>query len=236
MADPQSVCGIRDTAASRSLLYAGFVEALAYPDADALEAIRSGRFAEALRQLLAAADADLHEGTNWQALRDAGAGTDELQAEYTRLFLAGADGPACALEEGIHQGTALQAMEEALRYYEFFGLSLRGDREEQPDHLKTELEFLHYLTYQESHAVSQGTAVDGLWRAQRDFIQRHPGSWVPVARQKLVTSDAMPFFVELMRLLERFFDSETRRLVRMLAATDPARRSAAARRPAAPGA
>ena len=37
-----------------------------------------------------------------------------------------------------------------MRFYDFFGLSLSEGQREEPDHLLTELEFLHYLAYQEA--------------------------------------------------------------------------------------
>ena len=202
--------------ALRSLIYASFVEAFEYPDAEMLEAVRSGALAVALEQMLAALDPSLADGVQWDALRDAGRSDDDLLAEYTRLFIAGMDGPACSLEEGVHLRTSLDAMEEALRFYKHFGLALPEGRQEQPDHLKTELEFLHYLTFQEAQSVAEGAEVDGLRRAQRDFIERHPGAWVPIVREKLVAAEAMPFFVELARLLERYLDAERRRLCLMV--------------------
>ncbi len=204
--------------ALRSLVYASFAEAFEYPDAEMLEDVRSGNFARALRQMLTMLDPSLEDDTDWEALRGTGACEDDLLAEYTRLFLAGINGPVCALEEGVHRNSSLEVMEEALRYYKYFGLSLPDDRQEQPDHLKTELEFLHYLTYQEAQALAEGAEVDGLLRAQHDFIARHPGAWVPLMRRKLVASGAMPFFVELTRLLERYLDSEARRLGRTVGA------------------
>jgi DMSO reductase family type II enzyme chaperone len=203
------------TCALRSLVYASFVEAFEYPGPEMLDAIRSGAFAVALQRLLEALDPCFVDGMNWDALRDEDHCDDDLLAEYTRLFIAGADGPACALEEGVHLRTSFDAMEESLRFYKHFGLSLPDDRQEQPDHLKTELEFLHYLTYQEAQAVSEGAEVEGLRRAQCDFINRHAGAWVPILREKLVASEAMPFFIELARLLERYLESETRRLSQM---------------------
>jgi len=207
--------------ALRSLVYASFAAAFEYPDAEMIEAVRSGSFAGALRQMLAAVAPGLDEDTDWQALRDVGGCADELLAEYTRLFLAGRDGPVCTLEEGVHLGASLEAMEEALRYYRYFGLSLPDDRREPPDHLQTELEFLHYLAYQEAQAAAEDAEVEGLLRAQRDFISRHPAAWVPVVRGKLVAAGAMPFFVELTRLLECFLDSETRRLCEAVGAVPP---------------
>ncbi len=201
-----------EASALRSLVYASFAAAFDYPDAPMLDAVRSGAFAAALKQLLEAVDPGLGGKVDWGALRDAGGSDDDLLAEYTRLFIAGNEGPACALEEGVHLRTSHDAMEESLRFYKFFGLSLPEDRQEQPDHLRTELEFLHYLTFQEAGAAAGDADVAGVRRAQRDFIDRHPGAWVPLVRDKLADSGAMPFFVELAKALALYLEAESRRL------------------------
>lgn len=207
--------------AVRSLLYASLSAAFDYPREQMLDAVRSGDFAGALRQLLMAIDPRLAADTDWAALQDAGAVDDALPEEYTRLFIAGADGPACAMEEAAYHGNPLEAMEEAIRFYRFFGLALPTERQGQPDHLVTQLEFLHYLAYQEARAESEGGAPDALLRAQRDFIGRHPGAWVPRLRTQLVTSRALPFFLELTRLLERVLNFEARRLQERVGAQTP---------------
>ncbi len=204
--------------ALRSLTYASFVAALDYPGEDLLGAVRGGDFAAALRQLLDAVDPAICEGVDWSALHDAGAGDETLMVEYTRLFLAGEDGPACGLDEGSHLRSSEEAMEETLRFYQYFGLELTGPRKEPPDHLRTELEFLHFLAFQEAQAAATGGDVEGLQKAQRDFLDRHPVAWVPLMRQRLVEQGAMPFFVEVTGLVDRYLQSESRRLHRELEA------------------
>ncbi|QDX80741.1 hypothetical protein B9N43_05470 [Denitratisoma sp. DHT3] len=198
--------------ASRSLAYAAFATAFAYPDREGLEAIRSGVLADALRQLLGLLVPRLEEDTDWAALRDAGPDDDALQVDFTRLFDAGPDGPDCPMNGSHYGGGETEAKEELVRFYNFFGLSLADGQQEEPDHLITELEFLHYLSYQEAQLIAAGESADGLLRAQRDFIARHPGAWVPAMRQKLVKKNAMRFFPALTELLARFLRAEETRL------------------------
>lgn len=202
--------------ASRSLVYAAFAAAFAYPDREGMDAIRSGVLAGALRQLLGAVDPTLSEGVDWDALQDCGADDDVLPVEFTRLFAAGENGPCCPLEGRCYGDAGMEATEELVRFYDFFGLSLSEGRREEPDHLLTELEFLHYLTYQEAGLAMAGESVESVLRAQRDFITRHPGAWIPVLRSRLVTHGAPRFFLELVGLLERFLRTEEARLRRWI--------------------
>jgi len=185
--------------------------ALGYPDAELCEAIRSGELAAALRDDLGGIDRSLVEGVDWKALEDAG-DEDDLAVEYTRLFDVGASGPPCPLYGGLYGGVRMKTMEEAVRFYNHFGLSLSDEPRELPDHISTELEFLHYLAFREAEALQRGEDPGPYRRAQRDFVERHPGSWVPKLRERVEAQSPMPFFRELIRLLERFLASERRRL------------------------
>jgi DMSO reductase family type II enzyme chaperone len=197
--------------ASRSLVYAAFAAAFAYPDREGMEAIRSGTLAGALRQLLGAVDPELPEGVDWAALQDCGADDEFLPVEFTRLFAAGENGPCCPLEGRCYGSAGMEATEDLVRFYDFFGLSLSEGQREEPDHLLTELEFLHYLAYQEATLAAAGEGTEGLLRAQRDFITRHPLAWVPLLRSRLTTHGSPRFFLELVALLERFLRAEAAR-------------------------
>lgn len=197
--------------ASRSLVYAAFAAAFAYPDREGMEAIRSGVLAGALRQLLGAVDPELPEGVDWAALQDCGADDEFLPVEFTRLFAAGENGPCCPLEGRCYGSAGMEATEDLVRFYDFFGLSLSEGQREEPDHLLTELEFLHYLAYQEATLAAAGESTEGLMRAQCDFIARHPLVWVPVLRSRLTTHGSPRFFLELVGLLERFLRAEAAR-------------------------
>lgn len=202
--------------ATRSLTYAAFATAYTYPDQEGLEVIRSGALADALRQLLSAIDPRLVEGTDWEALRDAGPDDDALQVDFTRLFDAGEDGPECSLNGGRYCSGETETIEELVRFYNHFGLSLADERQEEPDHLTTELEFLHYLAFQEAQLAAAGEDIAGLLRAQRDFIVRHPGAWVPAMGQRLTARQPIRFFPELTRLLARFLQAEENRLTEQI--------------------
>ncbi len=194
-------------AAARSESYRLLARAFTFPDAGQLGAIGSGVLAAAMREALESVDASLLESADWRALADAGA-EDELAVEYTRLFEVGVSGPPCPLYGGLYGGARMKTMEEAVRFYNHFGLTLAEKPRELPDHLVTQLEFLHYLTFRETEALQQRRDAGPFRRAERDFLARHPGRWVPALRRRLDGERPPPFFRELTRLLERFLEHD----------------------------
>jgi DMSO reductase family type II enzyme chaperone len=214
-------------AAARSRAYAVFAELLDYPDAWFCDAVRGGAVADALREVLAAVDPPLAAG-DFAALAEAGP-EDELAVEYTRLFDVGAGGPPCPLYGGAYGGARMKAMEECVRFYHHFGLALSEAPRELPDHLVTQLEFLHYLAYREAELLARGEDAGDYRRAARDFAQRHPGRFVPKLQARLAGARAMPFYRELAARLAGFLAHDLARLVALEGPGPPA--SAAPPRP-----
>ena len=112
----------------------------------------------------------------------AGAGRRDypsLEHDYLRLFEVGAGTPFCPLYEGSHRAGRMKIMEELVRFYEHFGLQAgAGDR---PDHLCTELEFMHYLAFKQA---AGGVAGAELTLAQADFLGRRLCRWLPRLRDR----------------------------------------------------
>jgi DMSO reductase family type II enzyme chaperone len=202
-------------AAARSRAWGAFAELFEYPDDELYEAACSGTLVQVLRDVLQAVDPSLLEGGRWEALTEAGE-KDDLAVEFTRLFDVGAGGPPCPLYGGLYVGARMKTMEEVVRFYNHFGLTLSESPRELPDHVTTELEFLHFLAFREAQALEQGAEPDPFRRAQRDFIARHPGRWIPKLRAKLEGANAMPFFAEIVGRLERLLKNDLERLVQMV--------------------
>lgn len=201
-------------AAARSRAYAAFAQAFEYPDEQFCEDIRTGALREALRSILAATSPVAAESVDWNALADAG-NADDLMIEYTRLFDVGASGPPCPLYGGLYGGARMKTMEEVVRFYNHFGLSTSKTPNELPDHVTTELEFMHYLAFREAEALEKGEDAGSYRRAQRDFLARHPGRWIPQLREKLEKEKPMAFFLELVRRIERFLQQDLAHLVKL---------------------
>ena len=155
-----SVCGdlagATSSAATYSQLYGLLGECFCYPDADLAESVRSGALAQQARALCGELDAGLLESLDLSALEDEAATSGVLSREFTRLFDAGARGTACSLNGGLQVGPQMKVMEEAVRFYGHFGLTLSEEQKELPDHLTTELNFLHFLALGEHELQAQG--------------------------------------------------------------------------------
>ena len=205
-------------AVARSRAYATFARLFDYPDGELVEDVRDGTLAEALRSVLAEVDPALAASGNWAALREAGGEPDDLAVEYTRLFDVGASGPPCPLYGGLYSGARMKTMEEAVRFYNHFGLSMAESPRELPDHITTQLEFLHFLAFREAEALEGDDDPAPFQRAQRDFVSRHPGRWIPRLRERLEKNDPMPFFLELVARLEDFLAHDAGHLVALAGA------------------
>ncbi len=199
-------------AAARSSIYGLFQDALTYPDDEVREALAAGELVELMRKGLALAEVDFTPSQDlWRALQDVGSAED-LAVEYTRLFDAGASGPPCPLYGGLYGGDRMKKMEEAVRFYNHFGLTTSEEQRELPDYLATQLEFMHYLTYREVEALHAGRDAGPYRRAQRDFVARDLDSWVPKLCERLEEHQASDFFLSLFKLLVDFLAWEVRQL------------------------
>lgn len=137
--------------------------------------------------------------------------SEDFHSEYLNLFEVGAGGPPCPLYGGVWGGDRMQVMEEVVRFYNYFGLKSAEDRRIPPDHLSTELEFLHYLTYCEAAAPMPNLAAP-YRRAQIDFIDRQPGRWIPKLSKRLEELEAAPYFTSLVALTARMIEGDRRYL------------------------
>ncbi len=203
-------------AGARSRAYAVLCEMLKFPDREQIAAIREGALAGALRASFEAVDPSVAADADWDALGDAGAADDAIAVEYTQLFEVGTSGPPCALYGGLYGGARMKTMEEAVRFYNHFGLTLSEDPRELPDHLTTELEFLHFLAFREAEALRAGIDPGPYRRAQRDFVARHPVRWVPQLVKRLARAQAGRFYAALFDVIARWLAREERTLVALV--------------------
>lgn len=191
------------SAASRSRVYALLSAALAYPEVEVADQLASGRFSARLARAVLALPFPL----GLDGLLDGGAGADPGQA-YLAAFDVGSEaGPPCPPYGGEHLGYRLGIMADVLRYYRFFGLRLEQGRRERPDHLATELEFLHALTFKEAAELARGGSVGPLRQAQRDFLRFHLEEFTAAVAERLAGRRA-PFYPALAALAAAFCRAE----------------------------
>jgi DMSO reductase family type II enzyme chaperone len=173
------------TAGARSSLYGLLAVSLSFPTPGLAAALADGTWAAQTAEIASRLPFELEI----TALDLASIAAKELEQEYIRLFEVGAGGPFCPLYEGSHRPGRMKIMEELVRFYEHF--ALQHATEDQPDHLCAELEFMHYLCFKEA-AVSSRGQTGGLRLAQRDFLSRHPGKWLPRVEQRLEGAQPEP--------------------------------------------
>jgi DMSO reductase family type II enzyme chaperone len=193
-------------------MYRLLAGAFAFPEESFHQAVLSGQFLLEVLEIAAGLpySLPLAEGSpsTGVCLRTAlgGAPVDyvEFQSDYIRLFDVGVPRPPCPLYGGLYLGSRRAVMEEVARFYHHFGLSLGGESRELPDHITTELEFMHFLTFQEVTALQRGQDRGSYLRAQRDFLERHLARWVPQVKAQVEKQSGAPFFLGLVGLAEAF--------------------------------
>lgn len=201
-------------AAGRSRAYLLFAMAVDFPDEEMRRLLSNGELMGALREVLAPIAPELEPETKWDVLGDV-PDADALAIEHTRLFEVGTSGPPCPLYGGLYHGARMKTMEETVRFYEHFGLGLSEEPRELPDHLTTQLEFVHFLAFREAEALESGDDAGPWRRAGRDFVARHPGRWVPKLLSRLAGASPDPWHAALFDLLSRWLALDLRHLERV---------------------
>ncbi len=207
--------------ASRSRIYSLLADVFRYPDESFGTQVREGDFEQALEVLAGDLPYSFPFKEEWKGCVQAiaGIGDEELEVEFVRLFEAGAGGPPCPLIEGSYREDRKVVLKELILFYNHFGLSYaEGDQSERPDHLCLEMEFLHYLTFKEVHALQAGADPSSYRRAQRDFLKRHLLDWIAQAGERIdriklklpedACREVIVFYSSLIDLLLQFLDAD----------------------------
>lgn len=189
-------------AAIRSRLYALFAEAFTYPAGDLAMRLLGGEVVGEIEDGMSALE--LPAAADQQAGRSHDLAVHELQLNFTRLFDVTGGKPSVSLLQRRYGDVAEQKLwEDLLAFYTHFGLDFaNGQAAEQPDHLQTQLGFMHYLSFLEAGSASN--AAD-LKRGQRDFLSLHLVGWVPAMAERLSQS---PYYGELATLLVGFIQAD----------------------------
>ncbi len=130
----------------------------------------------------------------------------EFEIKFVKTFDTGSPLPPCPSYEGFYIEPRTAVMLEISEFYRHFGLAMsqREGKREFPDHISAELEFLHYLTFQETQDPEN---IGGYLLAERDFLERHLLNWVPGFCNRLRDS-GMPFHVQLAEVTSGFIACE----------------------------
>ncbi len=146
------------------------------------------------------------ELTNLDALLQEWRETDkeELKREYSGLFEVGSDGPPVPIREDLHRNQPAGVREDIVRFYEYFGYGLNESFAWSPDHLSIELEFMHFLCFQEAEAAAEEGDALSFQLAQLDFAERHLCNWVSELAQKVIKQQPESIYGRLLAALSEF--------------------------------
>lgn len=200
----QGFVGVEEVGASaRSQLYLLLSDSFHAPEEEFYTDVRSGKYKGWIRDARGRLPYEL-DGKDIVEMLEVQADYKEFNSEFMRLFEVQ---PICPLYESQYIPGQATTFKELISFYNFFDLSA-AKAGELPDHLRIELEFMHFLTFKEAERLHSGRDAGSFVRAERDFLQRHLGRWVPLVHQKMEKFAELDFFKGLTGLLERFVNCE----------------------------
>jgi DMSO reductase family type II enzyme chaperone len=191
---------------SRSRMYALLARAFRFPLEDEFKRVKEGQFANDAQESLAHLP---YNGIKGGELgRGLSLGYEEFQSSYIGLFeVGGESGSPSPLYEGEFGGGRMKVMEEVLRFYHYFGLRIAEDKRDRPDHLASELELMHLLTFKETEGLIQGVDRSAYRQAERDFLRFHLIDFVAAVASK-IGGRAAPFYSDVALLANAFCTKE----------------------------
>ncbi|MFQ5838895.1 MAG: molecular chaperone [Thermoplasmata archaeon] len=176
------------------------------------ESLVSGQAVEELRSL---GSAWPELASSLASLREV-AGTEPgdfqaLAAERLRLFEKGECPPYEASHRREEDPLKDVLMADVAGFYRAFGLEPRDDL---PDHLVSELEFMALLCLKEAHARLRDNqeALEVVLSAQEKFLADHLGRWLEGFREALLRQSRLDVYPLLVDLLVDFVRAEMRHL------------------------
>jgi putative dimethyl sulfoxide reductase chaperone len=192
--------------AARSQVYALLARAFRFPAPEDFKQIQGGQFARAAQEALASLP---YNGLNGGVLgRETTLSYEVFQSSYIGLFEVGGEfGAPSPLYEGEYGGGRMKVMEEVLRFYHYFGVKLSEEKRDRPDHLASELEFMHLLTFKETAGRLQGTDISAYRHAERDFLRFHLTEFAGAVAGKTGGRGA-PFYSDMTQLAHSFCAKE----------------------------
>jgi DMSO reductase family type II enzyme chaperone len=211
--------GPADLALCRSALWEALALGFRAPTDDTVARLASADGAAALAAAAAALDGA--EGgalaPRVEALGEGPApGLRELQAAYQQLFGHTARGRVPPYETEYGDDAPFlppREMSDLMAFFRAFGLVLRADAHERPDHIACECEFLLTLARKEAYALEVGdeAMLVSTRQAGRLFLREHLGRWAPGFGMKLAR-EAAGFYGRLGDLAATFVTRECGRL------------------------
>lgn len=228
----QTLGGNAETLPFEATAYELMALSFRYPDAGLVDALASGEWADAVREVSGALGLVLPEG--WDEGLGAYAGRDAeellhaLRAEATRLFVSAPE-PAVSPYEGVWRAAddGVQALlfvnphsMAVERFMRSCGVGRPEGTNEPLDRVDAELEFLQWLCMLECDMAEAPEGVDppaaegaepdasaalaASWASARErFLEEHALAWMPRFADAVAEESREPFFRATAMLLKR---------------------------------
>lgn len=207
-----------DHALCRSALWEALALGFRRPTRETIERLASREGAMALAEVAAALDGAEGSELSPRVLALGGQPAPaDLDAAYGRLFGHTARGPVPPYETEYGEDSPFlppREMSDLAAFFRAFGLRVRPDSRERPDHIACECEFMLVLARKEAHAleVGAGDMLEGTRHAARRFLRDHLGRWAPAFGRRLSAKDHDGFYGRLGALSAAFVAAECRRV------------------------
>lgn len=202
-----------DVTLGRSCVYQLLKTAFRHPDEELATLVQDGALARDIRagaQSLVKSDKSnlLEAIQNLESALD-GLTVADLLEQHGRIFghTISKECPAYETEYGgAHIFRQTQDLGDIAGFYTAFGLEVSDTNKERLDHISTELEFMHFLTYKEAYAREHHSSeeIDICREAQKKFLKEHLGRWAPLFLKRLAEKAQSGFYRELAHLTESF--------------------------------
>ena len=199
------VLGSAEALAVRSAIYVVLARGFSFPHQSAMDFLKrcgetgsdgDGGIGETLRALFEVVKTESIE---------------TLQGAYVRLFdpVAGIF-PYESEMKNLRDFSKVHLMADIMGFYQAFGVQPSNER---PDHISSELEFMHYLTLKESYALRKRQMENAaVCRSAREkFFSDHVMTWTDALLEALrarAGEDIAPFYAHVMDLLQLFVETE----------------------------
>ncbi len=193
---------------ARSSIYKYLSLAIDYPMGQTAETLSSGIFfteiATQLQKMPSACQAFTGKLSILEKELSTFENLEKLQVVYTTHFDLTVNKPSLSLYESVNTMPVAEAAKTATfladleSLYGRQGITL-SDRD-MPDHLSTELEFMHFLCSQKKVEL------------QADFLEKHLVNWIPQLAQSFLKQEMVPFYARLIMLIGHYVESDQKYL------------------------
>jgi TorA maturation chaperone TorD/Pyruvate/2-oxoacid:ferredoxin oxidoreductase delta subunit len=145
-----------------------------------------------------------------------------LESEFTRLFLGPERPVAYPYESVYREGKVMGDCTVAVRQH-YTAEGLASEDHFLPDHVAVELEFMAHLALREAEAWERDDEDEALacLRRQEAFLSEHLGRWLPSFCQRVLASEAHPFYASLAQRTWEHIAQDIGRVRTWLRATEP---------------